>query len=69
MAQPKTTDATQFLQFMKEDATMVWIRRDAIIYFYKDSVSYKTTLKLITGECFVVSEKVDDVQGKCSIGN
>jgi hypothetical protein len=69
MTQLKNVDPTQYISFMKEDATIIWIKRDAIIYFYKDTATYKTTVKLMNGEVFVVSEKVDDVQNKCNMGN
>lgn len=69
MTNPKNTDPTQYLSFMLEDATIIWVKRDAILYFTKDKVTYKTTLKLINGETFVVSEQCTDVVSKCNMGN
>lgn len=70
MANPKpNNDPTAFLSFMKEDATTVWIRRDAILYYYQDTVNYKTVLTLINGHKFVVSETCQDIQDKCKVGS
>ena len=67
MTQPKNTDPTQFIDFMKEDASHICIARNAILYFYQDKVTYKSTLKLVNGETIVISERYTDIQTKCSL--